>query len=157
MLINWDQPKVVLLVWGMWVLINLVVLIYMNLTLTYRLVNQFQWLSTNVDLRQTTIHPLESRCRPSIHLEVCPTGENGVPNLEPIYGHGGFHKPGIHNSWLVYFMENPRNYPWMVTGGSPRTQETDEYTRNANQPGFFDHGSERMILVKRLKEIRQSI
>ena len=47
--------------------------------------------------------------------------------------------------------------PWMVTGGSPRTQETDEYTRNANQPGFFDHGSERMILVKRLKEIRQSI
>ena len=34
MLINWDQPKVVLLVWGMWVLINLVVLIYMNLTLT---------------------------------------------------------------------------------------------------------------------------
>ena len=42
MLINWDQPKVVLLVWGMWVLINLVVLIYMNLTLTYRLMNQFQ-------------------------------------------------------------------------------------------------------------------
>ena len=42
MLINWDQPKVVLLFWGMWVLINLVVLIYMNLTLTYRLMNQFQ-------------------------------------------------------------------------------------------------------------------
>ena len=88
MLINWDQPKVVLFFLGMWVLINLVVLIYMNLTLTYRLMNQFQWLSTNVDLRQTTIHPLESRCRPSNHLEVCPTGENGVPNLEPIYGLG---------------------------------------------------------------------
>ena len=47
--------------------------------------------------------------------------------LYGIFPHGGFHKWGIPNSWMVSFMENP----WkslskikMITGGTPMTQET---------------------------------
>ena len=36
---------------------------------------------------------------------------------------GAFHKYGIPNSWMVFVRENP-NLTWMMTGGTPMTQET---------------------------------
>ena len=38
----------------------------------------------------------------------------------------GFHKSGYNNSWLADVMENP-NLKWMMTGGTPMTQETTKY------------------------------
>jgi hypothetical protein len=39
---------------------------------------------------------------------------------------GGFHKWGIPNSWMVYFMENPK-ITWMMQGGTPMTKENSKY------------------------------
>ena len=36
---------------------------------------------------------------------------------------GGLLKWGYPNSWMVWFRENP-NLKWLMTGGTPRTQET---------------------------------
>ena len=39
---------------------------------------------------------------------------------------GSFHKCGYPNSWMGYFMEIPV-YKWMITWGTPMTQETCIY------------------------------
>ena len=54
----------------------------------------------------------------------------GYPHLwKPLCLDGGFNKWGIPNSWMFYFGENTIQ-KWMITRGSPMTQETSMSTEN---------------------------
>ena len=51
-----------------------------------------------------------------------------IPDLESrgFHSHGGTPIAGSH--WMFYIMENSENaYKWMITGGTPMTQETSRW------------------------------
>ena len=78
--------------------------------------------------------------RPS-ELSDCPT--SSIQNIQTRHcnchphNYGGFHKWGIPNSCMVYFIEDPfilYIYKWMITKNTPMTEETSIWVSSYQHP-----------------------
>ena len=80
----------------------------------------FLWVSSILGARGFFLHAIRES---NIAIEIPPRHESFTVNIDSNWFNRGSIAMGVPKKWMVYFMEHP-NRKWMMTGGTPMTQET---------------------------------